>query len=54
MDVSSHEDSSGEFCCAGGYFFNEVFRIDEQGSETLITGFQYIVIYYHHHTTTTS
>ena len=34
MDVSSHEDSAGEFCCAGSIFFNEVVRIYEHGNKS--------------------
>ena len=37
MDVSSHEDLAGEFCCAGSIFFNEVVKIYEQGNKLLLT-----------------
>ena len=36
MDVSSHEDSAGEFCCAGSNFLNEVVGTYEQGNKALI------------------
>ena len=32
--MSSHEDSAGEFCCAGSIFFNEVM-IYQQGNKAL-------------------
>ena len=36
MDVSLHEDSHDEFCCAGSILFNEVVRIYEQGNNAFI------------------
>ena len=35
MDMSLHEDSACEFCCAGSIFFNGVVKIYEQGNKAL-------------------
>ena len=32
VDVSSQEDSVGEFCCAKSFFFNDAVRIYEQSN----------------------
>ena len=37
MDVSSHEDSAGEFCCAGSIFSMKLLRFMSKAIKLLLT-----------------
>ena len=38
MEVSSHEDSAGEFCCVGSIFSKKLMGfVTKQGNKALIT-----------------
>ena len=37
MDVSSHEDSAGEFCCVGSYFLMKLLGFTSKAIKLLLT-----------------